>query len=749
MKKLSKKDRETPVPVDTVQTRPEKRRVPLTHRTAAKAAAFVMAVVIAALAAGSVFATAAMLGAEVYTTPLKSLRYENLRGLAENDAQQILNYLSVDDDAAERDAMQYLSGRNIANVSVTFTPAASPLRVIGEEQFLQPADEKEPIVIYRFDGYSPTDIDTYNLPNIPVEPDGGEAPHIFTEKGTLISVPPRFADGESWTYSGGRTAASTPYCSRWYCHTTGDGYFYYSPYFDGEDPTNQGETLVGTAEVMILLADTFTEQDAYFFVDTLIRVAYAMRYWVFAIAAAALITAIACFVFLLCASGRRAGFDAPQPGWGTRVPFDLLTGTVLFAAFILLQFTVEAPYFHSAFKRLALYAVVGLALFVIALGWCMSAAVRLKLGDWWKNTLVYHALRIAAHFLRKLWAILRGTLHGIVSLGRSVPLVWKSVAAFAAIAAVELLVTACSWCEPDVLLVFWFCKSAVLFALVLMTALMLRRLQRGGEALAAGDLAYQVETNRLLWDFKRHGENLNRIGEGMSAAVEQRLKSERMKTELITNVSHDIKTPLTSIINYADLIEKEPCENGKVTGYAAVLHRQSERLKRLIDDLVEASKASTGNLEVQLAPCEIGVLLTQAAGEYEQRLRERELELVAKTGERPLKIRADGRRLWRVFDNLMGNACKYAQSGTRVYLTLEENEGQAVISLKNTSREMLDIPSEELLERFVRGDASRKTEGSGLGLSIAKSLTELQGGSMELVTDGDLFKVVLRFPVIS
>ncbi|MBP3479863.1 MAG: sensor histidine kinase, partial [Oscillospiraceae bacterium] len=215
-----------------------------------------------------------------------------------------------------------------------------------------------------------------------------------------------------------------------------------------------------------------------------------------------------------------------------------------------------------------------------------------------------------------------------------------------------------------------------------------------------------------------------------------------------TNVSHDIKTPLTSIINYADLIEKEPCENSTITEYAGVLHRQSERLKRLIDDLVEASKASTGNLEVLLAPCEVGVMLTQTAGEYEQRLTEKELTLVTNQPERPVKILADGRRLWRVFDNLMNNICKYAQRGTRVYLTLEEQDGQAVISFKNISREPLNLSPDELMERFVQGDVARSTEGNGLGLSIAKSLTELQNGTMELTTDGDLFKVVVSFPMI-
>ena len=177
--------------------------------------------------------------------------------------------------------------------------------------------------------------------------------------------------------------------------------------------------------------------------------------------------------------------------------------------------------------------------------------------------------------------------------------------------------------------------------------------------------------------------------------------------------------------------------------------RQSERLKRLIEDLVEASKASTGNLEVNLAPCQPGVLLTQAAGEYEQKLKDAGLDLVTRQPETAVTILADGRRLWRVFDNLMNNICKYAQRGTRVYLTLEERDGQAVISFKNTSRAPLDIPAEELLERFVRGDAARGGEGNGLGLSIARSLTELQKGTLELTVDGDLFKVVLRFSELS
>ena len=226
------------------------------------------------------------------------------------------------------------------------------------------------------------------------------------------------------------------------------------------------------------------------------------------------------------------------------------------------------------------------------------------------------------------------------------------------------------------------------------------------------------------------------------------MKSERMKTELITNVSHDIKTPLTSIINYADLIGKVETDNTTIKEYADVLHRQSEKLKRLIDDLIEASKASTGNIELNMERCDLNVIIPQITGEYNDRLNEMGLSLITKVPEEPVLIMADGRRLWRVFDNLMGNILKYSLPGTRVYITMVRQNGEAIIVFKNTSRDPIDLTPEELTERFVRGDESRNTEGNGLGLSIAKSLVELQGGAISLYADGDLFKVILRFPLI-
>ncbi len=488
-------------------------------------------------------------------------------------------------------------------------------------------------------------------------------------------------------------------------------------------------------------------QDWYWLASQCITLAYLLRYWIYVIIAGAALLAVLCFAFLMCASGRRGGCDAPQPGWGTWVPLDVLVLAVMTVVALLAHWCEEARYFQSDWKQMVTYIVSCLLLGIVTVGFCMSMALRFRLGQWWKNSLVWYCLHFCREVLRKIWRLTKKVAVGCGELLRGIPLVRRTALIVFNVFLVEAIVIASSDRTATIFL-FWCLTRPVAFAAIMVIALMLRRLQKGGEALAAGELEHQVDTKRLWGDFRKHGEDLNRISEGMTAAVEQRMRSERMKTELITNVSHDIKTPLTSIINYADLIEQEPCDNEKIRDYAAVLHRQSERLKRLLEDLVEASKLSTGNLEVQLTPCEAGVLLTQAAGEYAQRLAEQQLTLITKQPEQPVRILADGRRLWRVFDNLMNNVCKYGQSGTRVYLTLEEKDGQAVITFRNTSREALNLSADELMERFVRGDAARSAGGSGLGLSIARSLTELQGGTMTLTVDGDLFKVVLRFPLM-
>lgn len=277
---------------------------------------------------------------------------------------------------------------------------------------------------------------------------------------------------------------------------------------------------------------------------------------------------------------------------------------------------------------------------------------------------------------------------------------------------------------------------------------MINELHKGGKELANGNMSHKIETKYMFGAFKEHGENLNNINESIQLAVEERMKSERMKTELITNVSHDIKTPLTSIINYVDLLEKEGIEKEPEKSYIDVLARQSARLKKLIVDLVDASKASTGNVDIELECMDANMLLTQAAAEYEDKLSNNGMILIVNTIPAPANIMADGRHLWRVFDNLLNNASKYAMEGTRVYAQVESNSEKVVIVFKNISKEPLNISSDDLMERFIRGDSSRNTEGSGLGLSIAKSLCNLMGAEFDIKIDGDLFKAIVTFNAV-
>lgn len=275
------------------------------------------------------------------------------------------------------------------------------------------------------------------------------------------------------------------------------------------------------------------------------------------------------------------------------------------------------------------------------------------------------------------------------------------------------------------------------------------RVRKGTEVIAAGNLNHQIETAHLPDDLKHLAEALNNISGGLTQAVNEQMKSERFKAELITNVSHDLKTPLTSIINYVSLLKSTEQTDPKAQEYIEVLDRKSQRLKKLTEDLVEASKASTGALPVNREKIGMVQLLDQALGEYEDRLESKKLSVVCTVPEGECFVFADGRHLWRVIDNLLSNCAKYALEGTRVYLELFRGKGSVSLSVKNISREPLNVPPERLMERFVRGDTSRTTEGSGLGLSIAKSLTELQGGSFELMVDGDLFKVMVTLPQAS
>lgn len=397
--------------------------------------------------------------------------------------------------------------------------------------------------------------------------------------------------------------------------------------------------------------------------------------------------------------------------------------------------------------------VAGVAVW-LALNWFQNMVTRIKCKSFWRTTEVYYVYQL----IKSCWNVITKPFKAIFRpfremremIRENTPLFLGGLIAFGVITIIEwMVISYFRWYGYGSTFGFSFLLVKVIEAVVLSYALFqMQALHEASKRVASGDMSQPIDTSKMFWKFKEHGENINKVSEGIALAVDERMKSERFKTELITNVSHDIKTPLTSIINYVDLIKKEEIADEKVHKYVDVLDRQSARLKKLIEDLMEASKASTGNLEVNLEECDMAVLLTQVIGEFEEKLQNNQLEVVVDKPDHPVKMMADGRHIWRVLDNLLNNACKYSLPNTRVYVSLKQENRDAVIVFKNISKEALNIPSDELMERFVRGDSSRNTEGSGLGLSIAQSLTELMHGTMKLEVDGDLFKVTLRFPAM-
>lgn len=377
-----------------------------------------------------------------------------------------------------------------------------------------------------------------------------------------------------------------------------------------------------------------------------------------------------------------------------------------------------------------------------AMIWLQNIVIRFKTRTFVRHSEIYYGYRI----IKWCWNKITIPFKVVLQIAREhTKLLVKGLLMMFIISIVEFFVFVFFRWNTESYLFMFVVVKAVEWFVVICVLLQMQKLQEGSKRIAAGDLSEPIDTSKMFWEFKTHGENINKVSDGIALAVEDRMKSERFKTELITNVSHDIKTPLTSIINYVDLIKKEDIQDETLQEYVEVLDRQSARLKKLIEDLMEASKASTGNLAVNVEDCDVEVLLTQLIGEFEERLSANQLQVIVEKPEHPVVVSADGRHMWRVLDNLLNNACKYSLPGTRVYVSLTQVGNEATITFKNISKAALNIPSDELMERFVRGDSSRNTEGSGLGLSIAQSLTELMKGTMRLEIDGDLFKVTLKF----
>ena len=447
-------------------------------------------------------------------------------------------------------------------------------------------------------------------------------------------------------------------------------------------------------------------------------------------------------VFLARAAGRRVGREETVAGWQEKIPFDLYAAVVLGGSAMLVAAAASGTEnTFQGFEPIMIAAVLACcaAAYALFLAFWMTLCVRVKLGRWWENTVCCWLLRLCRRVLRWCWRVLCRAWGALAGFVRGIPLVWRTAVGCCVIG---VLLFALESNHADGLLLMLIALLSVAACLL---SMQLRRLQKGGEALAAGDLTSQVDTSHMYFDLKRHGENLNAISRGMSIAVEQKLKSERLKTELITNVSHDIKTPLTSIVNYVDLLQREHTPEQE-REYLAVLDRQAHKLKKLTVDLVEMSKASTGNIPCHIARRSVRELIDQTVGEYAEKLSAARLEPVVTLPDEELYCLCDGALMWRVLDNLLSNACKYACAGTRLYVAARREGETVAFSFKNISRDALNIDPDELMERFVRGDSSRTTEGSGLGLNIAKSLVELQKGTFSIAIDGDLFKVGFILP---
>ena len=474
------------------------------------------------------------------------------------------------------------------------------------------------------------------------------------------------------------------------------------------------------------------------------------------------------FVFLCTVAGRIKTGEVKLAAIN-RIPLDLYG--VCMAGLVVLLFTPLVWLFESASYDgssgiwgnpqlcLLICCLSGFGMALCIIGFLYAFAAQVKAADnyWLRHTVVGWSLRQIRFVLRWIGRgfavvgkLLRTAGRGIRAVFLMLPTIWQWLLT-------AFLMVVC----PVILLVFavtawhgfWVFLWTFLFigciiadvAIVCYGGWCFGKLLQGIETMSKGDLNHKVETKYLYGTFRDFGEGLNSLAEAAKLAAENQMKSERMKTELITNVSHDIKTPLTSIINFVDLMKK-PHSDEEGAEYLAVLDRQSQRLKKLIDDLMDMSKASSGNMTVELDQVDAAEAINQALGEFADKLEKARLTPIFRYPDKTITMVADGKLLWRVLSNLLNNAVKYALPDTRLYIDLMELQGNAVIAVKNISKEQLNVNADELMERFVRGDASRNTEGSGLGLNIAKSLVELQGGQLHLMVDGDLFKVTLVFP---
>lgn len=484
-------------------------------------------------------------------------------------------------------------------------------------------------------------------------------------------------------------------------------------------------SVTGYVREQLTADDRFAKSDWFF------RTAYNYRYIPPIILGVSIVLFLVSVGFLLWAAGWHRDSEEPHGGVFEKIPYDVFTCVLGFAGLLLIVVLDEV------IDHMAWIVCIGFfpILWLLVLWWLVSTAVRIRTKTILSNNLIV----ILAKGIAK-------SVQNTFRQAKDVPMIHVVLLSLAGFIALHLLSTVMLADGIEFgLVILILLYTAVLIA-VCAALVNMHQLQKGAQKIAQGELNYQIPEEKLILAFRQHGRYLNSISDGMNHAVSERMKSEHFKTELIANVSHDIRTPLTSIINYTDLLSKLELQDTQAQEYIDVLSRQSAKLRKLTEDVLEASKATTGNLKVEKEKMDLRVLVTQIQGEYAERLEQSGLHMVCTMPEEPLYIMADGRLMWRVMENLFSNVCKYAMQGTRVYLDAAAADGTIMLTLRNISAVQLHMSADALMERFVQGDTSRNAEGSGLGLSIAQSLTTLQGGKMHLHIDGDLFKAELVFP---
>lgn len=433
-----------------------------------------------------------------------------------------------------------------------------------------------------------------------------------------------------------------------------------------------------------------------------------------------------------------------------KLPTEVMAAAVVIAAvlfFPAVNYTIDyVLYVPGLPKNYMLLVIIGIAALLISLLVSFiyySFVRRIKACTLWKNSL-----------LKKLCSFIKKEAVYLYNHSAVVLRTWVPYGLFVLLHMALIFIGLCFPEEVFTAALILMIVIDIVFGMILYkSALSRQQILESIKRINAGDTEHKIDETKLYGDNLVLAREVNGIGEGIRNAVATSMKDERLKADLITNVSHDIKTPLTSIINYVDLIKRENVENPKVREYIEVLDTKSQRLKQLTDDLVEASKISSGNIVLQWDKINLVELLNQTIGEFSEKFEQKELTPVFRVGKNSIFIEADSRRIWRVIENLFNNICKYALEGTRIYIDIaemkeEKKEGRVAVSIRNISKSPIMVNSDELTERFIRGDESRTTEGSGLGLSIAKNLTEVMNGKFEIIVDGDLFKVVLTFPLL-